>query len=89
MDYYWHANSENDSMKYSTQCKDKHFRAREMLMDGELQYLKKLLSFQEQMFYHDINDDFKDEAPDFAQSVPSIRYMEPSTKQSSRYFLQL
>jgi len=46
-------------------------------MDGELQYLKRLLPSQEQMFYHDINDDFEEEAPNFAQSVPSTDMWSP------------
>ena len=69
----WYALSLNTKC---CECEDhvaicKHLLAVRMLMDGELQYLKRLLPSQEQMFYHDVNDDFEEEAPNFAQSVPS------------------
>jgi hypothetical protein len=49
------------------ECEDhvancKHLLAIRMLINGELQYLKMLLPSQEQIFYHDINDNLEDEA---------------------------
>ena len=48
-----------------------------MLVDGESQYLKMLLSSQKQMFYYDANDDFEEETSNFAQSVPSTNMWSP------------
>ena len=152
LDHYWHANSESESMKYSTRGRDKHSTARHkrnteivasfqkdperhlqiinefnmefmvrsqtksmvwyalslnteccecedhvaickhllavrMLINGELQYLKRLLPSQEQMFYHDINDNFEEETPDFAQNVPSIDMWSPRPNNSLGIFV--
>ena len=49
----------------------KHLLAVRMFINEELQYMKRLSPSQEQMFYHDINEDFEEEAPNSEQSVPS------------------
>ena len=55
----------------------KHLLAVWMLVDGESQYLKMLLSSQKQMFYYDANDDFEEETSNFVQSVPSTNMWSP------------
>lgn len=85
----WYALSLNTEC---CECEDnvaicKHLLAVRMHINGELQYMKMLLPSQEQMFYHDINEDFEEETPNSEQSVPSTDMWSPRPNNSLGIFL--
>ena len=48
-----------------------------MLLDGQLQHLKKLLPSQEQLFYHEVNDDHEDETSSSQLNPPPTSMLNP------------